>query len=51
VIFDEESFFDTYKTENQMKEFVSKDHVEYYEKSVQISQTNDLEELNSEEDE
>jgi hypothetical protein len=34
-----------------MKEFVSKDHVEYYEKSVQINQTNDLEELNNEEDE
>jgi hypothetical protein len=34
-----------------MKEFVSKNDVEYYEKSVQISQTNDiLEELNSEED-
>jgi hypothetical protein len=52
VIFDEESFFDTYQTKNQIKEFVQKDHVEYYEKSVQISQTNDiLEELNSEEDE
>jgi hypothetical protein len=35
-----------------MKESVSKDHVVYYEKSVQISQTNDIiEELNSEEDE
>jgi hypothetical protein len=35
-----------------MKESVSKDHVEYYEKPVQISQTNDIiEELNSEEDE
>jgi hypothetical protein len=35
-----------------MKEFVSKNHVEYYEKSVQISQANDIiEELNSEEDE
>ncbi len=51
VIFDEKSFFDTYQTKNQIKEFVSKDHVEYYEKSVQISQTNDLEELNNEEDE
>ncbi len=52
VIFDEESFFDTYQTKNQIKEFVQKDHVEYYEKSVQINQTNDiLEELNSDEDE
>ncbi len=52
MIFDEESFFDTYQTKNQIKEFVRKKHVEYYEKPVQISQTNDiLEELNSEEDE
>jgi hypothetical protein len=52
VIFDEESFFDTYQTKNQLKKFVRKEHVEYYEKSVQISQTNDiLEELNSDEDE
>jgi hypothetical protein len=52
VIFDEEFFFDIYQTKNQIKEFVRKDHVEYYEKSVQISQTNDiLEELNSDEDE
>ncbi len=52
MIFDEESFFDTYQTKNQIKKFVRKKHVEYYEKSVQISQTNDiLEELNNEEDE
>jgi hypothetical protein len=51
VIFDEESFFDTYHSKDQMKESVSKDHIEYYEKSVQISQANDiLKELNSEED-
>jgi hypothetical protein len=52
VIFDEESFLNTYQTKNQIKKFVRKEHVEYYEKSVQISQTNDiLEELNSDEDE
>jgi hypothetical protein len=52
VIFDEKLFFDTYQTKNQIKEFVRKEHVEYYERSVQISQTNDiLEELNSDEDE
>ncbi len=52
VIFDEESFFDIYQTKNQIKKFVRKKHVEYYEKSVQISQTNDiLEELKSDEDE
>jgi hypothetical protein len=51
-IFDEESFFDTYQTKNQSKEFVRKDYIEYYEKFVQINQTNDiLEELNSDEDE
>jgi hypothetical protein len=52
MIFDEDSFFDTYQTKNQIKEFVRKEHVEYYERSVQISQINDiLEELNSDEDE
>jgi hypothetical protein len=51
VIFDEDSFFDTYHSKDQMKKSVSKDHVEYYEKSIQISQVNDLEELNSEENE
>jgi hypothetical protein len=52
VIFDEESFFDIYQTKNQIKKFVRKEHVEYYEKSVQINQTNDiLEELNNDEDE
>jgi 3-methyladenine DNA glycosylase AlkC len=52
VIFDEESFFDTYQAKTQVKKFVRKKHVEYYERSVQISQTNDiLEELNSDEDE
>jgi hypothetical protein len=52
VIFDEDSFFDTYQTKNQIKKFVRKEHVEYYEKPVQISQTNDiLEKLNSDEDE
>jgi hypothetical protein len=52
VIFDEESFFDTYQTKNQIKKFVRKEHVEYYERAVQISETNDiLEELNSDEDE
>jgi hypothetical protein len=52
VIFDENSFFDTYHSKDQMKESVPKNHVEYYEKPVQISQTNDiLEKLNSDEDE
>ncbi len=52
VIFDEELFFDIYQTENQIKKFVRKEHVEYYEKSVQISEINDiLEELNNDEDE
>jgi hypothetical protein len=51
VIFDEESFFDTYHSKDQMKKSVSKNHVEYYEKSIQISQVNDLEELNNEENE
>ncbi len=52
VIFNEELFFDTYQTKNQIKKFVRKEHVEYYERSVQISQTNDiLEELNNDEDE
>ncbi len=52
MILDEESFFDTYQKKNQIKKFVRKEHVEYYEKSIQISQTNDiLEELNNDEDE
>ncbi len=52
VIFDEESFFDTYQTKNQVKKSVRKKHVEYYKTSVQISQINDiLEELNNDEDE
>jgi hypothetical protein len=52
VIFDEKTFFNIYQTKNQIKEFVRKEHVEYYEKSIQINQTNDiLEELNNDEDE
>ncbi len=52
IIFDEESFLNTYQAKNQLKKFVRREHVEYYERSVQISQTNDiLEELNSDEDE
>jgi hypothetical protein len=52
VIFDKESIFDTYSTKNQVKKFVQKKYIEYYEKSVQISQINDiLEEVNNDENE